>query len=190
MSQQSRIRTATKWGVMPVAILVSGLLVWQSSYAAFSSTTSNPTNNWTTGTVSLSDDDSAGAMFTATALKPGSTGTKCILVTSSGSLASAVKLYATGLTGTLGTDIDLVVEEGTPGNFSSCSTFSGSTLYSGTVAGFAAASTGFANGVSSWTPTGSGSESKTFRFVYTINSGSTAQGATAGVAFTWEAQNT
>jgi hypothetical protein len=189
MSQHSHIRTAAKWGVVPVSIVVSGLLVWQSSYAAFSSTTDNPTSNWTTGTVSLSDDDSSGALFTATGLAPGMTGTKCILVTSSGSLASTVKLYATGLSGTLGTDINLVVAEGTPGNFTSCGSFAGTTLYTGTVAGFAGASSSFATGVSSWAPTGSGSASKTFRFVYTVNSASTAQGATAGLGFTWEAQN-
>ena len=42
---KSSIVTISKWGVIPVALIVSGLLVWQSSYAAFSSTTSNPTNN-------------------------------------------------------------------------------------------------------------------------------------------------
>lgn len=189
MSKYPKVITATKWGVVPVAILVSGALVWQSSYAAFSSTTDNPTSNWTTGTVALSDDDSGSALFTATGLKPGSTGAKCILVTSTGTLASAVKLYATGLSGTLGSDIDLVVEEGTPGTFSSCASFTGSSLYNGTVAGFAGSSTNFATGVGAWTPTGSGSASKTFRFTYTVKSSSTLQGATAGVGFTWEAQN-
>jgi len=188
MSMYPSVITAAKWGVVPVAIVVSGALVWQSSYAAFSATTSNPTSNWTTGTVALSDDDSSTALFTATSLKPGSTGAKCILVTSTGSLASTVKLYATGLTGTLAPDIDLEVEEGTPGTFSSCSTFTGSSLYSGTVAGFAGSKTSFATGVSSWAPTGSGS-AKTFRFTYTVKSSSVLQGATAGVGFTWEAQN-
>src|SRR5262245_56233961 len=80
---------------VPMAVLASGGLVWQSSYSAFSATTSNPTNNWTAGTVALSDDDSNTAMFTASNLKPGATGTKCIAVTSTGSLASTVKLYGT-----------------------------------------------------------------------------------------------
>ena len=71
-----------------MAVLASGGLVWQSSYSAFSATTSNPTNNWSAGTVALSDDDSNTAMFTASNLKPGATGTKCIAVTSTGSRAS------------------------------------------------------------------------------------------------------
>jgi hypothetical protein len=189
MSVYPRVITATKWGVVPVAIVVSGALVWQSSYAAFSATTDNPTSNWTTGTVAISDDDGGTALFTATGLKPGSTGQKCILVTSTGNLASTVKLYGTGLSGTLGSDIDLDVEEGTPGTFSSCSTFTGSSLYSGTVAGFAGAKTSFATGVSSWAPTGSGSASKSYRFTYTVKSSSNLQGASAGLGFTWEAQN-
>jgi hypothetical protein len=139
--------------------------------------------------VAISDDDGGTALFTATGLKPGSTAQKCILVTSTGNLASTVKLYGTGLTGTLGSDIDLDVEEGTPGTFSSCSTFTGSSLYSGTVAGFAGAKTSFATGVSSWAPTGSGSASKSYRFTYTVKSSSNLQGASAGLGFTWEAQN-
>jgi hypothetical protein len=199
MSQHSRIRTAAKWGAVPVSILVSGLLVWQSSYSAFSSTTSNPTSNWTTGTVALTDDDAGSALFTASALKPGSTGTKCIVVTSSGSLASAVKLYGTtySTTNALGSYVNLVVDEGTGGTFStsgptSCTGFSsGGNDFTGTLAAFAAAKTGFGNGVSSWAPTGSGSESKTFRITYTIDAATpnSAQGGTAAVGFTWEAQN-
>ncbi len=80
---------------IPAAVAVSGLVVSQASYSAYSATTVNPTSNWTTGTVALTDDDANTAAFTAANLKPGSTGTKCIAVTSTGTLASAVKLYGT-----------------------------------------------------------------------------------------------
>lgn len=88
---------------------------WSSSgwpFAAFSATADNPTSNWNTGTVVLTDDDSNTAMFSATGLKPGSTAAKCIEVTYSGSVATAVRLYATGSTATedLGSYVDLVVE--------------------------------------------------------------------------------
>jgi hypothetical protein len=199
MSPTPRVRTLAKWGVLPVAVMISGLLVWQSSYAAFSSTTDNPTSNWTAGSVALTDDDTNVALFTASNLKPGSTGTKCIVVTSSGSLASTVKLYATGYstTNALGTYINLVVDEGTGGTFAtsgptSCTGFvSGGNDYTGTLAGFATAKTNFATGVSAWAPTGSGSDSKTFRFTYTLDAATpnTAQGGTAAAGFTWEAQN-
>lgn len=195
----SRIRTIAKWGVVPASILVSGLLVWQSSYAAFSSSTSNPTSNWTAGTVALTDDDGGTAMFTASGLKPGATGTKCIVVTSSGNLASAVKLYATAYstTNALSSYVNLVVDEGAGGTFAgsgptTCTGFtSAANDFTGTLAAFSA-KTSFANGVSAWAPTGSGSESKTFRITYTIDAAAPngAQGGTAAVGFTWEAQNT
>ncbi|MDQ1482436.1 MAG: hypothetical protein QOF35_512, partial [Actinomycetota bacterium] len=53
MLQHSGIRAVAKWGVVPVSVMVSGMLVYQSSHAAFSATTDNPTSNWTAGTVVL-----------------------------------------------------------------------------------------------------------------------------------------
>ena len=112
---------------IPMAVLASGGMVWQSSYSAFSATTASPTNNWSAGTVALSDDDSNTAMFTATNLKPGATGTKCIAVTSTGSLASTVKLYGTAYatTNALAANINLKVEEGTGATTASCTGFTG-----------------------------------------------------------------
>ena len=193
MSKFTSIVTISKWAVVPVALMASGLLVWQSSYAAFSSTTTNPTNNWTAGTVALTDDDSNTAMFTASALKPGATGEKCIAVTSSGNLASTVKLYATtySTTGALGSYIDLVIQEGSGGSFSSCTGFtSAATNFTGTLAAFAAANTNFGNGLSSWAPA-PGTVTRTFRIAYTINTSApnSAQGGTAAAGLTWEAQN-
>ena len=179
---------------VPAALLASGGMVWYSSYSAFSATTSNPTNNWTAGTVALSDDDTNTAMFTATNLKPGSTGTKCIAVTSTGSLASTVKLYGTSYSTTngLGSNINLTVEEGTGATFSSCAGFTASsTIFSGTLASFGTTKTSFATGVGTWAPTGAASETKSYRIVYTLSSSTpdTAQGGTAAMGFTWESQN-
>lgn len=179
---------------VPLAVVASGALVWQSSYSAFSATTSNPTNNWTSGTVALADNDANTALFTATNLKPGSTDAKCINVTSSGSLASAVKLYGTSYatTNALADVIALKVEEGTGATNAACAGFTGaSTLYDGTVKDFAGAKTSFATGVSSWAPTGTASETKSYRVTYTLSATApnTAQGGTASLGFTWEAQN-
>ncbi len=186
-----------KWGAIPVALLISGVIVGQASYSAFTSTTSNPTNNWSAGTVSLSDDDSNTAMFTATGLKPGVTGTKCIAVTSSGTLASEVKLYGTSssTTDALSTYIDLAIVQGTGGSSASCTGFtalsSGSSLYSGTLANFGTTATNYANGLGTWTPSGTVPETRTFEFTYTVDPATpnTSQGGTAAVGFTWEDQN-
>jgi len=185
------------WIAIPAALVASGVVVSTASYAAFSSTTVNPTNNWTAGSVALSDDDNNTALFTASNLKPGSTGANCITVTSTGSLPSAVKLYGTNVTTTkdLAANVNLTVEQGTGGGFGSCSGFTpaatGSSLYSGTVAGFGAASTNYATGVGTWAPTGTASETRVYRVTYTVSSTApnTVQDGTAALGFTWEAQN-
>ncbi|MET0839733.1 MAG: TasA family protein [Marmoricola sp.] len=178
---------------VPVAVLASGGLVWQSSYSAFSATTASPTNNWAAGSVALADDDSNAAMFNASNLKPGSTGSKCLVVTSSGSLASTVKLYATNYSTTksLADSLNLKVEEGTGGTFSNCTGFTaGSTVFDGTAAAFGTSKTDFATGVGTWAPNG-GNATKTYKVTYTLNANTpdSAQGGTAAVGFTWESQN-
>jgi len=185
------------WIAIPAALVASGVVVSTASYSAFSATTVNPTSNWTAGTVALSDDDNNTALFTATGLKPGSTGTNCITVTSTGSLASTVKLYGTNpaTTNTLASNINLTIEQGTGGGFGSCTGFTpattSGTLYSGMVAAFGSASTNFATGVGTWAPTGSASESKVYRVTYTVPTAApnTIQGGTASLGLTWEAQN-
>jgi hypothetical protein len=165
--------------------------VWQASYSTFSATTSNPSNNWSVGTVALSDDDSGAAMFNATNLKPGASGSNCIKVSYTGNLAAAVKLYSANESQTKSLDqyLDLTITEGTGGGFSGCSGFtSGSSVYSGTLKAFKSKSS-FATGVGDWAPTSSAD--KTFKFDYTVDSGipDSSQGGTAQVDFTWEAQN-
>jgi len=185
-------------GALVAGVIGSAAAVWQASYSAFSATTSNPTNNWSAGTVVLSDDDNNTAMFSATNLKPGSTGTKCIAVTSTGSLASAVKLYGTtpATTNGLSSSINLTIVQGTGGGFGSCTGFTalgtGSSVYSGTLAAFGSSAISYATGLGAWAPTGTGSETRVFQFTYTLDPAApnSVQGGTASIGFTWEAQNT
>lgn len=187
-----------KLAVIPLALVASGLVVSQASYSAYSDATTNPTNSWTSGTVALSDDDSSTALFTATNLKPGSTGEKCIVVSSTGSLPAVVKLYGTGsaTTKALSSSLNLTITQGSGGSFGSCTGFNpastGASVYSGTVAGFASAATGYASGVGSWTTAGgTAAESRTYRVSYSLadNAPDSTQGGTASLGFTWEAQN-
>ena len=141
-ARRARSPPSSPWSPIPAALAVSGLVVAQSSYSAYSATTVNPTSNWATGTVALTDDDNNTAAFTASNLKPGSTGTRCIVVSSTGSLPSSVKLYGTGAATTkaLASDINLTITQGTGGSFGSCTGYTplttGSSVYSGTLAGF------------------------------------------------------
>jgi hypothetical protein len=188
---------------LPAAVAVSGLVVSQASYSAYSATTVNPTSNWATGTVALTDDDggsgtaAGSAAFTASNLKPGSTGTKCIVVTSKGSLASAVKLYGTtpATTKDLAANINLSITQGTGGSFGDCTGYTklttGGDLYTGTLDNFGKTATGYSSGLGTWTPTGTTNESRTYQITYTVSSTApdTTQGGTASVGLTWEAQN-
>ena len=187
-----RVARFAAFAAAPAAIVLSGLVVAGSSYSAFSATTANPTNNWTTGTVSLTDDDSGTALFNATGLKPGDTASKCIVVTYGGSLASKVKLYATApVTGALAENLSLKIEQGaSTSTGGTCTGFTpASTVYDDTAKKFTAS--GYADGLdTSWAPS-SASSTKTFKITYTVSSSTpnTAQGATTALGFTWEAQN-
>jgi hypothetical protein len=115
--QSTALRTVLAAAV-PVGLVVSAAVVWQSTSAAFSATTENPDNNWRAGSVVLSDSDSGAALFNSTndsALKPGSTRSRCIRVDYTGDLPSTIRLYVTtpaaGLT-TLDPYLVMSVEEG------------------------------------------------------------------------------
>lgn len=192
-------RLAAVIGV-PLALVASGLVVSNASYSAFSAQTSNPTSNWTTGSVKLTDNDADVALFSAVNLKPGSTGTNCITVTSTGSLPSTVKLYGTGavnVSSDLGLKTTLKIEQGT----GTCQAFvaagTGGTVYDGTLAAFQTARSSYANGADAWVTTGnptgvdSPAENRLYKFTYTVASDllNTSQGVNVKQGFTWEVQN-
>lgn len=175
-------------------VLVTGTLVMARTQAAFTASAANPANAWTAGTVTLGDDDSGGALFSAAGLLPGDTGSRCITVTYTGDVTSSVKLYATTSTGGLGPYVNLVVEEGSgggnTGSFAGgCTGFSGSTLYSGTMAAFAAAKTGFASGVGSFAPSTNGAV-KVYKFTWELDPAapSAVQGTSVTTTFQWESR--
>lgn len=174
-------------------VLLALFTVWGSTSAAFLASSDNPTNSFATASVTVSDNDAGTALFAVSGLGPNDTGTRCILVTYSGTVTAAgVRLYATGLTGTgLGSYLTLVVEEGTgtasTGLSGSCTGFAATgTLSSGTVAAFASAHTQFSDGLGSWTPAPGGT--RAYRITYTVQNDTAAQGLTCSLSFTWEAR--
>ena len=180
-----------------VGLIGSGALVWQASSAAFTASTDNAGNSWTSGSVTLTDNDFAGANFNETNLKPGSTATKCILVTYNGSVASSVKLYSNVPTGTLGQYLDFDVALGTG---STCASPGTVTQFFGdadatpdddgdTLDNFAALHTNFGDGAGTWTPS-TAATARPYFFTYTLGDDDDAQSLSAtGVRFTWEAQS-
>ena len=89
--------------------------------------------------MTLSDNDSGSALFNATGLKPGSTDTKCIQVSYTGSLASTIRLYAANTSGTnLAQYMDMTINYGTGGAAGgSCTGYTNTgAVYSGTLSNF------------------------------------------------------
>ena len=52
----SRARKIAYYSAGPLALLVAGGMVWQGSQAAFTASTRNAGNSWSTGNVMLTDD--------------------------------------------------------------------------------------------------------------------------------------
>lgn len=197
MPPSPRLVRRARWMLWPAAFVLAGLITGVGSWSAFSAKVANGPSSFSVGTVSLSDDDAGSALFSVSNLKPGSSGSQCIVVTSSGSLASTVKLYTTGASTTKGLAgyINLTITQGSGGSFGSCSGYSalasGSSVYSGTLANLTSSATAFSSGLGTWAPTGAGNETRTFQFGYTVSSSTpdSAQGGAASLGFTWEAQN-
>lgn len=197
MRRPDRMRRSAPALTIAAAVLLSGVVVATASYSAFSATTANPASNWSAGAVAISDDDAGVAAFTATGLKPGSTGSRCIAITSTGSLPAVVKVYGTApaTTNALSSSIVLSITQGTGGGFGSCTGYTplatGSAVYSGTLAAFGSAAVSYATGVGSWATTGTAAQSRVYRIDYTLDAAApnTTQNGTASIGFTWEAQN-
>jgi predicted ribosomally synthesized peptide with SipW-like signal peptide len=192
---------ATKVALTAGVLALIGALAGLATWSAFSATTENPDNTFSTGTVVLTDDDQGSAMFTMTNAKPGDSASSCIVVSYSGTLPSTVRLYGT----TSGTGLDqylnLQVVRGTKSStFPSCADFIADgtnytgagpgVVYNGTLQGYP---DDYASGIvdptagspESWT----NPESHAYQFVVTVQDDDDAQGKSANQAFTWEARN-
>jgi predicted ribosomally synthesized peptide with SipW-like signal peptide len=194
----ARAARTLRWLLWPAAAVTTLALVGQASYASFSAKVSNTGNSFSVGSVTLTDDDAGSALLSLTNLKPGSNGLRCIAVTSSGTVPSVVKLYATdvAVTKSLSTYINLTITQGTGATFGGCSGFtplsSGSSVYNGTLAGFTGSATSYTNGAGVWGPSGNAAETRSYQFAYAViqNTPDAAQGGTAAFGLTWEAQST
>lgn len=205
MSRITRRRTIR--AVAPVAgLLAAGLLVWQGSYAAFSATTGNTGNAWTTGALSLVNNGggttyqgSTGGIFSETGMKIGDTGARCITVSTGSTLNTAgeLRLYrsasfgtnsvsgetatqAATLAGQIGLTVTAVNLGSATGNIaSSCSGFptTGTTAaYTGTLSGLGV---DWASSAGTGIPVPVGTQRIAYKFAWTLNSTGTNTGDNA-----------
>ena len=187
--RRSRRAMAYRAIAMVASLGFVSVLVMTSSRAAFVDTTDNTSNQFSAGTVVLNDDDAGSVLFNVNNLAPTENRTNCITVSYTGSLAANVHLYGAA-SGSLAQYLDVVIDVGTGGSYNNCAGFtSGGTLYTGTLANFAATRTNFANGLAGWNGATNPS-SRTYRIAVTLQDNNAAQGLSATADFTWEAQNT
>ena len=192
MSRTTRRRAVRS--VAPVlGLLAAGLLVWQGSTAAFSATAPNTSDAWTTGSLALTNNGGSGtfagsttALFTQSGLKIGDTGTKCITVESTGTLAGSLRLYRGALTGTgaaalapqIGLTIDAAPVAAATNVAANCTNFPGTGLTSvasGTALSAFASTYAGATGVTVAT----GTQRVAYRIQWTVNSTGTNAGDNA-----------
>jgi Camelysin metallo-endopeptidase len=174
-----------------------GTVAGIGTFSAFSATTVNAGNTFDAGTVVISDNDAGSAMYNITGAKPNDVVVRCIRVTYTGSLPSTVKLYTTTPINPFGQYVTLSVDKGSmPAGttFPNCTGFtSESSLFTGTLSGFAASDTSFATGAGAnpgaqtqWNL----NDSLVYRFTLTMQDNPLAVGGSSGThSFTWEAQN-
>ena len=189
------------------SLVVCGLAavaVAAATWSSFSSTTANPSNSFSAGTVAISDND-AGATISASGMSPGGSSSGCIQVTYTGSLPALVRLYAS-TSGGLAPYLNLSVTRGTQSSpsFPSCTNFTADSgnyvgagagvVYSGTLSAFSSTYANFAGGLADapGSPqTWNANSAHAYKLTISLPSGapSAAQGLSASATFDWEAQN-
>jgi predicted ribosomally synthesized peptide with SipW-like signal peptide len=179
-----------------VVAVIAGLTTY-GTYSAFSATTVNDGNQIQAGTVLLGDNDSNGVLYNEPNLAPGSPVTKCITVTYTGTLPSAVKLYVpTAPSGTLAPYVNVLVEAGSKSSAGmECTGFAKDRdVYTGKLSQLVANHTSFANGISDnpagetqWT---AAKGTVSYRFTVSVEDTNDAAGKSVGAhTFKWEAQS-
>jgi hypothetical protein len=131
----------------------------------------------------LVDDAGGRSLFSGSARGPGSTQSACLTVTASGAVAGdLVTIAATDVSGGLAAYLNVAVEAGTGTTGGGrCTSFSGSPVWSGTLAGFGAI--GGDGAATGWEP--ANAATRAFRITVSLVGDPAAMGQTATASFAW-----
>jgi hypothetical protein len=187
-----------------LSLLVVGITASLAAFgvfSAFSSQTSNPGNNFSAGTVNISDNDAGAAAYNVSGGKPNSTQSSCVRVVYTGSLDADVHLYTPESIGSLGPYVNLTIQPGTQASPNmNCSGFTpvGSPVYNGTLAAWSTAHNSYASGLGVL-PSASATKWATndavvYQITATLQDNNNANGVTSSMStgthsFVWEAHN-
>jgi hypothetical protein len=176
-----------RFGGVPLGVVLAMVVaVGHATYAAYVATTANNGSSYAAGSVVVTDND-GGTTYSFPSLAFGQTKTWCTTVTYGGSLTADVRTLATA-GGTIPGSISVSVDVGSGGD-AACTGFTlTSNLYTGTLAGLAAAAPTWATGLGGFTGANSG-DARTYRFKASLNDPAAPDGSTATATITWEAHS-
>jgi hypothetical protein len=205
MSNHSERRRRGVRTIAPAfGLLAAGLLVWQGSYAAFSATTQDNSNVWSSASLSLQNNGGTGvyaatttATFGGANIKPTATGTTCLTVKSIGTSGGNMAMYVSSLVDSapsLGAQIKVTIDAGVPAADvqANCVGFPVAFTNVATNIALTALPVTYATGVPVAVATGTVLEA--YRVTWTfVSQGTTLldnplQGKTVTAGFTWELQ--
>ncbi|GAB2604493.1 hypothetical protein Aab01nite_78180 [Paractinoplanes abujensis] len=184
-------RRRRKLGVAVLGAITASAVVWQATDAALSNDVVIPGNTWTSGAVTLTDNDAGRALFDSADLAPGAGTPRCIEVTYTGDVAAEVRLSLTGLDEhgqNLGSLLRMRIDLGSG---SSCAAPGTWTTVGDATLRTLAGNAGWVNGLGPgrWQPTGRSAATRPYRFTPVLADDDSAQGGRAGFGFVWEARS-
>jgi hypothetical protein len=180
MSRRKALRANPRRLLAALATILVAVGVTVASGASFTATAANPSNTFSSGTMTLGDNVS-GAILTATNLKPaGPTTSGEVEITNSGSLAGAITLKSVNLvdsTPAMAGNLDLTIQD--CGTDYDCTIGTSTTTYSGKLNAMPTQALG----------TWAAAEKHHYKFTVGLDSaaGNTLQGKTTSVGFQWDA---
>jgi hypothetical protein len=183
--------------------LVAAVLAGQSVRAGYSGTSTSSGNSLSAGTVEVADDDAGAAVVSLSSARPGAGGvaTGCVRVTSSGSLATTMRLYGTS-TGGLVPYLSLTVTRGSQAGsaFPACTGFTpdatdysgagAGVVYTGTLSAYPGAlASALVDPTAGAPETWTASESHVYRLLVTLTDTPAAQALSGSATFRWQGRS-
>jgi predicted ribosomally synthesized peptide with SipW-like signal peptide len=182
-----------KLAVSVLSLAVLAVVVGMAVFSAFSSTQATSINTFTAGTVALTSNGTATALFNLPNAAPGDSVSKCVQVTYTGTLNGSIKMYATQ-TGELGSYLNASITRGTfPGEAplaNSCTGFipdaESSSLFAGKVSTLPTLAEPLSLG-GYW----AAGAVHVYEITVTLPTAApeAAEGKSSGTSFTWQSQN-
>jgi predicted ribosomally synthesized peptide with SipW-like signal peptide len=183
-----------------LVVVAVGLIAGSTTWSAFTSSTDNSNNSFSSGTVVLGDNDVDSAVLSLSNAKRGNSASGCIKVTYSGSLPARVRMWAT-TTGTLASYLDIRVRRGsTPSSFPTCAPFTddgtnhigqgNGVIYNGALSSFPTSGSPLTDPTAGSPETWTNGEERHYEITVTLPSGAGGggQGVSSTLNLFWEAQ--